>query len=118
MALSFAEVLEASTERCRMMDAPLAERLQAFADDVRALNQDFAAIVDRMVGRLQKCGAGKSAPSVGQPMPGFLLPDESGRFRSLEEFLKQGPQWSSRSIAATGVHIAGSTPELWLRLAR
>ena len=91
MALTFAEILEASTERCRTMDAPLSERLQAFADDVRTLNRDFAAIVDRMVGRLRKSGAGGSAPSVGEPMPTFFLPDEDGRFRNLEEYLEKGP---------------------------
>ena len=91
MAQTFAEILEASTERCRRMDAPLAERLQAFADDVRALSPDFAGIVDRMVGRLQKSGAGTCAPSPGEPMPTFFLPDENGRFRSLEEFLERGP---------------------------
>jgi len=91
MAQTFAEILEATTERRRMMDAPLAERLRAFADDVRVLNPDFAAIVERMVGRLHKSGAGTSAPSPGEPMPAFFLPDENGRFRCLEEFLERGP---------------------------
>jgi hypothetical protein len=32
MPPTFAEIPEARTERCRLMDAPLAERLQAFAE--------------------------------------------------------------------------------------
>ena len=39
---SIAEILEETTERCRNLDAPLAGRLQAFADEVRALDADFA----------------------------------------------------------------------------
>jgi peroxiredoxin len=91
MPPTFAEILEASTERCRRMDAPLAERLQAFADDVRALSPEFAGIVERMVERLRRSGTGKSAPAIGEPMPAFLLPDENGRLRSLEDILQKGP---------------------------
>jgi peroxiredoxin len=91
MAPTFAEILEASTERCRLMDAPLSERLQAFADEVRALSPEFAGIVERMVERLHKSGAGESSPQIGETMPDFLLPDEEGRFRSLQEFLQEGP---------------------------
>jgi peroxiredoxin len=91
MALTFAEILEASTERCRLIDAPLSERLQAFADEVRALSPEFAEIVERMVGRLRESGAGESSPQIGETLPDFLLPDEEGRFRSLQEFLAQGP---------------------------
>ena len=38
---SIAEILEETTERCRNLDAPLAGRLQAFADEVRALDAEF-----------------------------------------------------------------------------
>ena len=65
---SFAEILEASTQRCRVMDGPLAERLQAFADDVRSLDAAFADIVDRMVSRLKTSGAGETAPAPGERM--------------------------------------------------
>ncbi|HEX2714013.1 MAG TPA: hypothetical protein VHM88_17605, partial [Candidatus Acidoferrales bacterium] len=78
-ASSFAGILEACTQRCREMDAPLATRLSALADDVRRLSPEFAEIVDRMVNRLTQAGAGASAPSPGESMPSFVLPDESGR---------------------------------------
>ena len=88
---SFAKALEACTERCRKMDAPLAERLSAFQDDVKRLAPDFTDIVDRMVGRLKAAGAGETAPAVGEQMPPFVLPDEQGHLVSLGQLIEQGP---------------------------
>jgi peroxiredoxin len=88
--LSLREQLELCTETCRDMDAPLEKRLSAMADDVRRLAPQFAEIVDRMVERLQKNGAGASAPQVGEPMPEFVLPDENGHLVSLSQLLKAG----------------------------
>lgn len=90
-APSLAEELEACTERCRSMDAPLARRLQAFAEDVRRLSPDFADIVDRMVDRLATAKAGVGAPDVGAVMPTFVLPDEEGRLVGLTQLLERGP---------------------------
>lgn len=89
--LSLAETLEACTRRCREMDTPLAHRLHAFAEDVRRLSPDFAKLVDGMVNRLAEAGAGRSAPSPGETMPEFVLPDENGRLISLGEFTQKGP---------------------------
>ena len=110
-AQSFAQLLEASAQRCRGMDGPLSVRLQAFADDVRTLNPSFADIVDRMVSRLKLSGAGQSAPAPGEPMPPFLLPDQDGRLTNLEDLLSPG-RLSFHSIAGIGVPIAVSTPTL------
>jgi peroxiredoxin len=88
---SIAEILEATTERCRNLDAPLAARLQAFADEVRALNSDFADIVERMIARLKASGAGEKAPGPGEPMPEFMLPDQDGRLVSLADLVERGP---------------------------
>jgi peroxiredoxin len=88
---SLAEILEQATLRCRDMDAPLGQRLQAYADDVRSLKPEFADIVDRMVARLQSAGAGASAPAAGDPMPRFVLPDQDGRLVSLDELIHRGP---------------------------
>ena len=76
---TFAEILEGATNRSRDMDAPLCERLKAVADEVRRLSPEFAAIVDRMVARLEANSVGQSAPHPGEPMPDFMLPDEGGR---------------------------------------
>ncbi|WP_245428231.1 peroxiredoxin-like family protein [Roseiarcus fermentans] len=73
------------------MDAPLSVRLQAVADTVRALSPAFADVIERMVARLADNGVGVTAPRPGEPMPPFLLPDETGRLVSLAGLLKRGP---------------------------
>lgn len=88
---SLVEALEESFRRCRDMDASLNERLQSFAGDVRTMSPPFAAAVDRLVARLQDSGAGSTAPAEGDPMPPFLLPDDSGRLVSLGEMIDKGP---------------------------
>jgi peroxiredoxin len=88
---SIAEVLEETTERCRNLDAPLADRLQAFADEVRTLNNEFADAVERMIVRLKASGAGENAPEPGEPMPEFMLPDQNGRLVSLSDLVGRGP---------------------------
>src|SRR5271165_6415715 len=88
---TFAEILEAATEEARRMDAPLSVRLQAVADTVRELSPPFADVIDRLVARLADNGVGVTAPRPGEPMPPFLLPDETGRLVSLSGLLNKGP---------------------------
>ena len=90
-AKSLAEVLDEAFEHCRGMDASLNERLNAFADAVRKIDASFAEAVDRLVARLQEKGAGSGAPEPGDPMPGFMLPDDQGHLVSLEQLLERGP---------------------------
>jgi peroxiredoxin len=85
------EILEECTERCRTMDAPLGQRLSAFASDVRRASPEFADAVERMIDRLKQNDAGLDAPQPGEPMPDFLLPDETGRLVSLSEIVANGP---------------------------
>jgi peroxiredoxin len=82
--------LEACTQRCKTMNAPLEERLSVMADDVRRLAPGFAEVVDRMVARLKNGGAGAAAPAVGDVMPDFVLPDDSGKLTSLGSLLASG----------------------------
>ncbi len=89
--MGLAEILEECTERCRKMDAPLAVRLQAFADHVRALSAEFGDVVDRMVARLKVAGTGEAAPKPGEPMPEFMLPDQNGRLVILADVIADGP---------------------------
>ncbi|RAZ92443.1 AhpC/TSA family protein [Mesorhizobium hawassense] len=86
-AMTFEQSVQAAIE----LDAPLNERLAVVAAAVRRLNSEFADAVDRLVERLERQGAGAMAPSPGEPMPGFLLPDEEGRLVSLAEILAKGP---------------------------
>lgn len=83
--------LEEAFAYCRDMDASLAERLQLFADISRAMRPEAQEVVDRMVARLKAADAGATAPSPGELMPSFSLPDETGRIVSLEDVLQAGP---------------------------
>jgi peroxiredoxin len=85
------DILEDAFVRSRNLDAPLADRLQAFANDVRRLGPHFAAAIDALICRLAESNAGASAPKVGEPMPAFLLPDEQGRLVHLNDLLREGP---------------------------
>lgn len=88
---TLSERLEQSMARCIAMDAPLASRLSSFADDVRKFSPEFADIVERLIARLRKIGAGEATPRVGEQMPPFLLPDQSGRLIALSTILAEGP---------------------------
>ncbi len=83
--------LEVATRRAIETNAPLKERLQIIADEVRNLSTVFAEAVDVFVGRLQEAEAGKLAPNVGDPLPDFVLPDQNGHLVGLQEMLKDGP---------------------------
>ncbi len=89
--MPIADELERCTERCRNMDAPLAERLQAFADDVASLAPGFTELVERMITRLRAAEVGQTAPGRGEPMPPFVLPDQASRLVSLDSLLAGGP---------------------------
>ena len=78
-------------EQARSMDAPLGERLSAYAEASRHLNARFADAVDRLVGRLQSGQVAAGSPKEGEPMPAFLLPDHTGRLVGLEDLLAEGP---------------------------
>lgn len=87
---SLRQVLEDFADRCREMDAPLAERLRLFADAVREASPEFTAVVDQMVARLTSVGIGHHAPDVGEPMPEFVLPDQSGALVKLSDLTQRG----------------------------
>jgi len=85
------ETLDAAFTRIRDLDVSLQEQLAAFAEAVRRERPEFAAAVDRLVNRLRQYGAGESAPKIGEPMPPFVLPDETAQTVSLDELLNRGP---------------------------
>jgi peroxiredoxin len=124
--------LESTFQQVRAMAAPLNERLALVADRVRDLNPDFAQAVEALVGRLAATSAGGGAPMIGEPMPPFTLPDETGRLVSLTQLLESGPvavsfnrgHWcpycrlntaalatAREAIAAVGANIVAITPE-------
>jgi peroxiredoxin len=83
--------LRQAFEQARELDGSMAERLDVFADATRRLHPSTAAIVDRLVARLRPHDAGTDAPKLGEVMPPFVLPDETGRLVSLKDLLTQGP---------------------------
>src|SRR6516225_7533923 len=85
------ETLNDAFGRVRDLDLSLQEQLRTFAATVRRERPEFAAAVDRLVEQLRQYGAGESAPRIGEPMPPFVLPDETGRMVSLEELLNRAP---------------------------
>jgi peroxiredoxin len=84
------ESLDDAFRRVRDLDVSLREQLHTFAQTVKRDRPDFAAAVDRLVTRLHQYGAGDSAPQIGEPMPPFVLPDETGQMVSLDELLNRG----------------------------
>ena len=78
-------------EEALVMDAPLGERLAFFARALRDFDSPYAAAYDHLVHRLVSGRAGAAAPKVGDPMPPFMLPSDSGRLVDLEELIEEGP---------------------------
>ena len=91
MARPANEVLEETFQQCCDMDASLNERLAHFAEVSRSLNPRYATLVDELVDRLARNGAGEGSPKPGDPMPGVLLSNQAGQLVSLSEVLKNGP---------------------------
>ena len=89
-ANSLSDALHEAYVQARDMDASLGERLQAFADAVRRLGPHFQEAVDKLVARLKDQGVGETAPKPGEPMPLFVLPDETGHLVSLDSASRQG----------------------------
>jgi|SRR5215813_5855540 len=85
------ESIEDAFKRIRSMNASLSEQLRAFSEAARQRRPEFADAIDRLVERLRQNGAGESAPQPGEPMPPFVLPDETGRMVSLDDLTAGGP---------------------------
>ena len=85
------ETLDDAFTRVRDLDVSLQEQLRIFSETVKRDRPEFAAAVDRLIGRLRQHGAGESAPQIGESMPPFALPDDAGRMVSLDELLNRGP---------------------------
>jgi peroxiredoxin len=85
------ESIEDAFKRIRSIDASLDEQLQTFSESVRKRRPEFADAIDRLVERLRQSGAGESAPQPGEPMPPFILPDETGHMVSLQDLIAKGP---------------------------
>src|SRR5215831_1737202 len=88
---SDAERLKQAFQRCRDMEGTLNEQLRAYAAAGREIFPAYGEAVDRLVVRINENGGGENAPRPGEPMPPFVLPDESGQLVALPSLIEQGP---------------------------
>jgi peroxiredoxin len=86
-----AERLKLAFQECRDMEGTLNEQLRAYAAAGREFFPAYGEAVDRLVARIHENGGGENAPRPGDPMPPFILPDETGRLISLNSLLENGP---------------------------
>ena len=81
---------EAFADIC-LMDAPLNARLSAYAAKLRELNFPFAEAYDNLVARLYAGEVGHDAPRVGDRIPPFNVPSQTGALVSLDDLTALGP---------------------------
>jgi peroxiredoxin len=86
-----AERLKLAFQECRDMEGTLNEQLRAYAAAGREFFPAYGEAVDRLVARVHENGGGENAPRPGDPLPPFILPDETGRLISLNSLLENGP---------------------------
>jgi peroxiredoxin len=86
-----AERLRNAFLQIRDMEGTLREQLEAYAAAGREIYPAYGEAVDRLVARLHENRGGESAPRPGDPMPPFMLPDDSGKLVSLTELIAKGP---------------------------
>ena len=83
--------LEEAFRKICAMEAPLGERLALFSDAVREHSRPFAIAYDSLVKQATVGEAGAKSPQLGETMPPFLLPDQSGQLVGLGDLLDGGP---------------------------
>src|SRR3982751_1396676 len=86
-----AERLKQAFLACRDMEGTLRQQLEAYAAAGREIFPAYGEAVDRLVARIHDNGGGENAPRPGDPMPPFILPDETGRLIGLNALLQNGP---------------------------
>ena len=88
---SIGEAIQAAFRASRDMDAPVNERLAAFAAALAAISPPFSRAVERLIDRLRRADIGRAAPRPGEVFPSFHLPDENGHVVTLDNVLAEGP---------------------------
>ena len=73
------------------MEVPLADRLQAFANEVRRMGPHFQTAVDALVERLMENGAGMTLRRSARRCHRSCCPTRTGKLVSLENLLEEGP---------------------------
>lgn len=65
--------------------------LSAVLDDCRETTREWTPVYDAFVAKLHQNEVAANAPHVGDEFPDFALPDERGRYRSLDAIVADGP---------------------------
>lgn len=78
-------------ETARAQGGPLSAQLASYSGLLCERNPVAGAAYQGMIEHLISVEAGKNAPSEGDALPPFLLPDENGRLVSSTELLGEGP---------------------------
>ncbi len=81
----------AGFEEIRCLDAPLADKLAAYANHIADAEPNFAALYGALVERLLAADAGSQAPEIGSVLPAFLLPNNDGKPIGSADLLSAGP---------------------------
>jgi peroxiredoxin len=72
-------------------EMPLGERLALFTAAVEKHGRPFAVAYQNLISQLKGAEAGGITPGLGDALPPFLLPDDTGRLVDLETLTTQGP---------------------------
>jgi peroxiredoxin len=70
---------------------PLNSQLSAYSSDSRSRRSELSAAYDALVSRLDALDRGEVGPKLGEQMPDFTLPDESGGLANLSALRQSGP---------------------------
>ncbi len=70
--------------------APLDEKLARYMARSREILPNVLAAYDRLVAQLESATVGASAPRIGEELPPFALPDNTGGITHLDDLLAQG----------------------------
>ena len=72
------------------LEAPLDVKLDQYIARSRKILPEVLAAYDRLVVQLENAAVGGGAPGVGEALPPFALPDDTGRIVHLDDLLAQG----------------------------
>ena len=78
-------------QQIQVPDTSLDSRLSAYRRESEIRRPEFANAYDELVERLNVLDQGQVGPKLGELMPCFDLPDESGHLISLSSLLQTGP---------------------------
>src|SRR5262249_20854737 len=78
-------------KQIKMSGTALDSRLSAYRRESEIRRPEFAKGYDELVERLNVLNQGQVGPRLGELMPRFELPDESGHLISLSSLLQHGP---------------------------